>query len=139
MFDFLKSKKSLDEADAAIKQALSPKVVAVISASCCMKGTESVDLQAKTSALEALKNVDLDWPVLIVTVTQAQSALGRISGQLDAMQNELATQVRELFMSHGPAAFPMVLVNQKLISYGGAPNSSLILAALPAMSTPTAY
>ena len=135
MLGFFK-KGSQDEDSAAIKRALSPEVVVVVSASCCMQGTADVDAQAEASAQAALKAANLDWPVLTVTVTQAQSTLGRISGELDAAQGVLAAQVSELFMSHGLSAFPVLLVNQRLVSYGGAPDQALVLKALP--STPDA-
>jgi len=131
MLGFFK-KGSQDEDNTVIKRALSPEVVVVVSASCCMQGTADVDAQAEASARSALKAANLDWPVLTVTVTQAQSTLGRVSGELDATQGALAAQVSELFMSHGLSAFPVLLVNQRLVSYGGAPDQALILKALPA-------
>lgn len=82
----------------------------------------------------AIQLANLDWPVMTVTVTQAQAALGRITAELDAAQGALAAQVSELFMSHGLNAFPVLLVNQKLVSYGGAPDHHLIRASLPPTS-----
>lgn len=130
MFGLFK-KGSQDEDNAVIKRALSPEIVVVVSASCCMQGTADIDAQAEASAQAALKAANLDWPVMTVTVTQAQSTLGRVSGELDATQGALAAQVSELFMSHGLSAFPVLLVNQRLVSYGGAPDQALVLKALP--------
>ena len=124
-------KKSPDSDIVAIKLALSPQVVVVVSASCCMRGTAEVDTQAEAAARAPLARANLDWPVLTITVTQAQSTLGRISGELDNAQGALAAQVSELFMSHGLGAFPVLLVNQRLLSYGGAPDQALIFKALP--------
>lgn len=128
---------SQDADNAAIKRALSPEVVVVVSASCCMQGTADVDARAEAAARTALKTASLNWPVLVVTVTQAQSALGRISGELDATQGALAAQVSELFLTHGLTAFPVLLVNQRLVSYGGAPDEALVLNALPSTVKPT--
>lgn len=133
MLGFFK-KSSKNEDVAVIKRALSPEVVVVVSASCCMQGTGEVDARAEASAREALKLANLDWPVMTVTVTQAQSTLGRVAGELDAAQGALAAQVSELFMSHGLNAFPVLLVNQRLVSYGGAPDHSLIRESLPSKS-----
>ena len=133
MLGFFK-KSSHNEDVAVIKRALSPKVVVVVSASCCMQGTAEVDARAEASAREAIQLANLDWPVMTVTVTQAQAALGRIAAELDTAQGALAAQVSELFMSHGLNAFPVLLVNQKLVSYGGAPDHHLIRASLPPTS-----
>lgn len=124
-------KKKSDEDTVVIKRALGPEVMVVISASCCMQGTAEVDAQLEAVAQAALDSARLDWPVLTVTVTQAQSTLGRISGELDEAGAAVARQVSELFMSYGLSAFPVLLVNQRLVSYGGVPDQALIRKALP--------
>lgn len=124
-------KKSSNDDIALVKQALGPQVVVVVSASCCMPGTAEVDAQAKAAAQAALTGAGLDWPVLSVTVTQAQSTLHQVSGELGVAQSALAAQVTELFMSQGLGAFPVVLAHQRLVSYGGVPTADLIRKALP--------
>ncbi|UXY15880.1 hypothetical protein N8I74_02360 [Chitiniphilus purpureus] len=130
-------KKGSDDDSALVKQALSPQTVAVVSASCCVRGTADIDAAAQAAAHAALQSAHLDWPVVTVTVTQAQSALGRISGELDSGGAKVAQQVSELFMSHGLSAFPVLIVNQRLVSYGGAPDQELVGKALPGSSTST--
>lgn len=123
--------KSADADIATVKRALGPQAVAVLSASCCMPGTAEVDAQADAAARAALASAQLDWPLLHVTVTQAQSVLPRVSGELDPAQRALADQVTALFLTHGLSVFPIVLAHQRLVSYGGAPQAALILKALP--------
>ncbi|WP_255988992.1 hypothetical protein [Chitinolyticbacter albus] len=127
-------KKGSEEDSALVKRALSPETVAVVSASCCVRGTADIDAETEAAAHAALESAHLDWPVVTVTVTQAQSSLGKISGELDSGGSKVAQQVSELFMSHGLSAFPVLIVNQRLVSYGGAPDKELVGKALPAAS-----
>ena len=123
--------KKPDDLALRIKQALGPDVAAVLSASCCMPGTQEVDGRVESVARAALAEAGLNWPVLTFTVTQAQSTLGRIAGDLVPAEAQLAQQISELFMSSGLSAFPVLLLNQRLLSYGGVPDLALLRAALP--------
>lgn len=125
----LSRKPRADDA-ALVKRALGPGVVVVLSASCCMSGTHEVDAQLDAVARRSLDARGLDWELLVLTVTQAQSVLANISNELSADQAALAKQVSELFFSAGLGAFPMLLVNQRLVSYGGVPDQALVDAAL---------
>ena len=124
------SKKG-DDGTQLVRQALGPDVAVVLSASCCMQGTHQIDTETGDVARAALAEAGLGWPVLTVTVTQAQNALGRMGRDLSPAEAQLAQQVTELFASAGLAAFPVLLVNQRLLSYGGVPDLPLVLSALP--------
>lgn len=128
MFDFLKktSKEDINQ----VKRALGSHAIVVVSASCCMLGTSQVDEEIEATARNALAETTLDWPVITVTVTTAQSILPKISAELSVKARELASQVSELFMTHGLSAFPIIIVDQTLVSYGGAPDQAIILSAL---------
>lgn len=133
MFGFFN--KASDADIAQVKRALGDDAVVVLSASCCMPGTGQVDEQIEKAAQMALAAVKLDWPVLTVTVTMAQTILPKITSELNAAEAALAQQVSELFMAHGLSAFPIVIVNQKLLSYGGVPDQAMIQKALPTSTT----
>lgn len=130
MFGLFKKKPGEDAA--LVRRAFDPQVVVVLSASCCMPGTGDVDAEVEANARAALTEAALDWPVLTLTVTQAQSALTQLSSELDATQAALARQVTELFMTTGLSAFPALIVSQRLVAYGGVPGKDLIRGALPA-------
>lgn len=129
MFGLLRKVPRNEDGD-LLRRALGPEVAVLISASCCAPGTQAVDAQAEAALRAALASARLDWPLLMVTITQAQRALPTLSSELDTLAKALAAQVSELFMWHGLAAFPVVLVSQRLVSYGGAPDQALILDAL---------
>ncbi len=129
MFGLLSKKP--DETTQRVRQALKPEVATVLSASCCMQGTQQADAAVEAVARAALAEAGLAWPVLTVTVTQAQSALGRIARELSPAEAQLAQQVSELFASAGLGAFPVLLMNQRILSYGGVPDAALVRAALP--------
>lgn len=133
MFGFFN--KASDADIAQVKRALGNDAVVVLSASCCMPGTHQVDEQIEASARAALAETQLDWPVLTVTVTTAQTILPKITSDLNATEAALAQQVSELFMAHGLSAFPIVIVDQKLLSYGGVPDQVMIQNALPTTTT----
>lgn len=95
-----------------------------------MPGTSQVDEEIEATARNALAETTLDWPVITITVTTAQSILPKISAELSVNARELASQVSELFMTHGLSAFPIIIVDQTLVSYGGAPDQAIILSAL---------
>ncbi|AJG16537.1 MULTISPECIES: hypothetical protein [Pseudomonas] len=135
MFGFFN--KASDADIAQVKRALGNEVVVVLSASCCMPGTNEVDEQIEKAAQAALAAAKLDWPVLTVTVTTAQSILPKITSELNAAEGALAQQVSELFMAHGLSAFPIVIVDQKLMSYGGVPDQAMIQDALPNNTAPS--
>ncbi len=134
MFGFFN--KASDADIAQVKRALGNDAVVVLSASCCMPGTNEVDEQIEKAAQAALAAAKLDWPVLTVTVTTAQTILPKITSELNAAEGALAQQVSELFMAHGLSAFPIVIVDQKLLSYGGVPDQAMIQGALPASTAP---
>lgn len=129
MFGIFKNPNANQDA-ALLKQALSPEVAVVVSASCCMQGTADTDAKVQAAVQSALSKAGLPWPVLTVTVTQAQSTLGRISGELTEQQGQLAREVSELFLSTGLSAFPVLIVNQRIVSYGGVPGDQLVAEAL---------
>ena len=131
MFGFFKNPDA-DKDAALIKQALGPDVAVVVSASCCMQGTDTADSAVEAVARAALQAAGLAWPVLTLTVTQAQNTLGRVSGQLTEPQGKLARDVSELFLATGLSAFPVLIVNQRLVSYGGVPGKQLVTDALKA-------
>ncbi|MEE1923575.1 hypothetical protein V0R50_19180 [Pseudomonas sp. 148P] len=134
MFGFFN--KASDADIAQVKRALGNDAVVVLSASCCMPGTNEVDEQIEKAAQAALAAAKLEWPVLTVTVTTAQTILPKITSELNAAEGALAQQVSELFMAHGLSAFPIVIVDQKLLSYGGVPDQAMIQGALPASTAP---
>lgn len=134
MFGFFN--KASDADIAQVKRALGNEAVVVLSASCCMPGTKEVDEQIEKAAQAALAAAKLDWPVLTVTVTTAQTILPKITSELNAAEGALAQQVSELFMAHGLSAFPIVIVDQKLLSYGGVPDQAMIQGALPTTTAP---
>lgn len=123
--------KKPNEAAEQLLQALSSDSATIVSASCCMQGTADTDAALKAVTRAALDARGLDWPLLTVTVTQAQSSLSAITGNLDARGQAVAQQVSELFMSHGLTAFPVLIINQQVIAYGGVPDIDLVLKALP--------
>lgn len=129
MFGFFKDSQ-VDEDAELMKQALGPNVAVVVSASCCMQGTAPADDKIEAITKAVIESEGLDWPVLTVTVTQAQSSLGRISGQLTDKQAEVARAVSELFLSTGLSAFPVLVVNQRIVSYGGVPGEQLVRDAV---------
>ena len=133
MFGFFN--KASDADIAQVKRALSTDAVVVLSASCCMPGTHQIDEQIEAAARTALAAAKLDWPVLTVTVTTAQTILPKITSTLNAAEAALAQQVSELFMAHGLSAFPIVIVDQKLLSYGGVPDPAMIQNALAPPTT----
>jgi hypothetical protein len=129
MFGFFRNPNANNDA-ALLKQALGPEVAVVVSASCCMQGTADSDAKVEATVQSALKAAGLEWPVLTVTVTQAKSTLGRISGELTEQQGRVAAEVSELFLSSGLSAFPVLIVNQRIVSYGGVPGEQLVTEAL---------
>lgn len=124
------NRKSADHAD-QLRLALSADAVAIVSASCCVRGTDEVDTALDAVVREALRKQGLDWPLVTVTVTQAQSALPGVTRSLDARGAGVAQQVNELFMTHGLTAFPVLIVDQKVVAYGGVPGLDLVLRSLP--------
>ncbi|HDS1679020.1 TPA: hypothetical protein QEM39_000488 [Pseudomonas putida] len=135
MFGFFN--KASDADIAQVKRALGNEAVVVLSASCCMPGTNDVDEQIEKAAQAALSAAKLDWPVLTITVTTAQTILPKITSELNAAEGALAQQVSELFMAHGLSAFPIVIVDQKLLSYGGVPDQTMIQDALSNTTAPS--
>lgn len=129
MFGLFKSHQTSNDAS-LLKQALSPDVAVVVSASCCMQGTADTDREVEAVVRRSLDKAHLDWPVLTITVTQAQNALGKVSGELNQNQARIAQEVSELFLSTGLSAFPILIINQRIISFGGVPGDELVTQAL---------
>lgn len=118
----------LDEA--ALRQALSGKTAAIISARCCAAGAGAQDDVLETRVKEVLAAKGLDWPVVVVTITQAQSALRKLGPQLGDAERGLSQEIQGLFMNHGLAVFPALIVDQKLVCYGGVPTPDQLQSRL---------
>jgi hypothetical protein len=134
MFGFF-NKVSPEDAG-MVKRALGPDAAVVVSASCCAPGTGETDEAAAQACRQVLAETGLDWPVITVTVTQAQSIIGRIAAQLDARQTALSQQVTQLFMTQGLSAFPVLIMNQRVVAYGGVPGVELLRDTLAKMKAP---
>ena len=112
---------SREQDEAALRQALSGKTAAIISAKCCSAGAGAQDdlLEERVKAILADKG--LDWPVGVITITQAQSALGKVVPTAGEAERALAQEIQGLFMNHGLAVFPALILDQTLVCYGGVP------------------
>jgi hypothetical protein len=123
-------KKVSPEDAGTVTQALSPRVAVVVSASCCSTGMADVDERTEAACRQALAQAGLDWPVLRITISHAQSIISRVASQLDGPQQRLAQQVTQLFMTQGLSAFPVLIVDQHVVSYGGVPGPELLRESL---------
>ncbi len=128
MFGFFK--KADPAAAETLRRALGPEVAVVVSASCCTTGMAEVDERTVSHCQQALAEAGLGWPVMKVTISEAQAALSRVSSRLDERQRALAQQVTQLFMTQGLSAFPLLIVDQHVVSYGGVPGVELLRQAL---------
>jgi hypothetical protein len=110
-----------EQDEALLRQALSGKTAAIISAKCCSAGAGAQDdvLEERVKAL--LDQKGMDWPIVVVTITQAQSALGKVVPTAGDAERALAQEIQGLFMNHGLAVFPALILDQKLVCYGGVP------------------
>jgi hypothetical protein len=128
MFGFFK--KADPAGTESLRRALGPEVAVVVSASCCTTGTAEVDERTFLHCQQALAEAGLGWPVMKVTISDAQATLGRVASQLDERQRALAQQVTQLFMTQGLSAFPLLIVDQHVVSYGGVPGVDLLRQAV---------
>jgi hypothetical protein len=133
MFGFFK-KANPEEAE-MIRSALGPRVAVVVSASCCTTGMTEFDERTLAQCRQALADAGLDWPLMKVNISDAQSMLGRIASQLDSRQRGLAQQVTQLFMTQGLSAFPLLILDQHVVSYGGVPGPDLLRQILARVQT----
>ncbi len=123
-------KKATAQDAETMDRALGPGVAVVVSASCCTTGTGDDDAQTEAQCRQALQDAGLTWPVMTVTISHAQATIGRIASQLDDRQRALAQQVTQLFMTQGLSAFPVLILDQHVVSYGGVPGPELLREAL---------
>lgn len=116
--------------DALLRQVLSPKTAAVISARCCAPAAAAQDDQLLATVQTALQATALDWPTVTIAITQAQAAMGRISSTLTAAESALAQDIQGLFMNNGLTVFPVLILDQTVYSYGGVPTLEQLTAHL---------
>lgn len=119
-----------EKEDALLRQALSAKTATVISARCCSAGAAAQDEVLEATVKAALKDSALDWNIVTITITQAQSSVGRIGASLSPVQAGLIQEIQGLFMSNGLSIFPALILDQKLLCYGGVPSMDQLKARL---------
>lgn len=119
-----------EQDEAMLRQALSSNTAAIISAKCCSAGAGAQDDVLEERVKTMLIEKGLDWPVLVVTITQAQSALGKVVPTVGEAGRSLAQEIQGLFMNHGLAVFPALILDQKLVCYGGVPTAEQLQARL---------
>jgi hypothetical protein len=123
-----------EQDEAALRQALSGQTAAIISASCCSAGAGAQDDVLEARIKDVLKEKNLDWPIVTVTITQAQGALGKVVPELGEAGRALSQEIQGLFMNHGLAVFPALIVDQKLVCYGGVPTVEQLQSRLEQLS-----
>ncbi len=125
-----------EQDEALLRQALSSKNVAIISAKCCSAGAGAQDDVLEARVKDMLKEKGLDWPIVLVTFTQAQSALGKVVPTVGEAERGLAQEIQGLFMNHGLAVFPALIMDQKLVCYGGVPTVEQLQARVEQLACP---
>lgn len=127
---FFNSRESHEQEEFLLRQVLSSKTAAIISARCCVPKGIMNDEIIETNLKKVLKEKKLDWPIILITITQAQSAIEQVGSQLSPIEQELIQEVQALVLNHGLYAFPVLVLNQRLVSFGGAPTQEKLLEFL---------
>lgn len=118
--------------EARLRATLQPGGVGVISASCCSPGAVELDEKMLSAANGALQELDATQSCLLISITDAQRVLSKLTPTLSPAEQRLVTQIQSLVATQGFSVFPVLVVDQKIAFYGGVPSAEMVAAKLPA-------
>ncbi len=104
--------------------------IGVLSASCCDATSGPKDDGLKKNLLDAMQRCGDNRPVIVETITAAQSHLRALESQADDSQKRLIQNVITLFQANGLSIFPLLIINARVAYYGGVPSAEMIAERL---------
>jgi hypothetical protein len=121
---------SAGEGSAPLSELLGRGTVAVISASCCDAMSTPKDEALAANLDTALERTGLKRTVAFGTLTGTREHLRAQASTLDGIALEFRNQLGALFQTRGLAAFPLLLVDGRVVFYGGIPSAEAIAEKL---------
>jgi hypothetical protein len=113
-----------------VKALLDKNNIGVLSAACCDATAGPKDEGLKKNLLDAMQQCGDSRPVIVETITAAQSHLRALELQADDGQKRLIQNVIALFQANGLSIFPLLIINGRVAYYGGVPSAEMIAERL---------
>jgi hypothetical protein len=112
---------------------LDPKVVGVLTATCCNPASQPDEDAALAKLRAACERVGVDPSCIqLETVTAAQSALPKVADRLNEQQKTLVKGLMALFMAHGLSVFPIIFIGGDIAFHGTTPEVDVLTRMLRA-------
>ena len=109
-----------------LQALLDKQNIGILSAACCDATGATKEAQLKNNLLQAMERESDARPVVVETITAAQRNMRQLETQADAQQKRLIANVVQLFQSNGLSIFPILIINGRVVCYGGVPSVELI-------------
>ncbi len=119
LFGHKKEEKKLEEMLQGEKGK--PSVV-ILSGVCCNPFSYSTEEQLQKNIRSALKTLNIESGIHIITITEAQHSLQTLPKEYLSLVDNIVA----IFQSMGLKAFPAIIINGKLAFYGGIPSIEMI-------------
>lgn len=112
--------------EGSLDEMLKPHSVSILSASCCDASAAPKEQALKRNVAEAMRRLKQQGSIHIETITGAQKGLRNLAGELASDQRRLVETVTQLFQTEGLTVFPMLIVDGRVVYYGGVPSVDMI-------------
>jgi hypothetical protein len=120
-----------DERVHSLRSILSDHGIGIVSASCCAPMAAQNDKALEKNLHQALVESDRAPDYQVISITDAQKALGKLKQELTPAQQRLVMQIQGMVSTQGFSVFPILMLGGRIAYYGGLPTPEMIAEKLP--------
>ena len=115
------------------RNLMAPGKIGVVSSQCCNPSAHIADKELIELVEQCMRDSSTYLDVNLETITAAQKGIGKLGTQVDEEEQAIIDLIGGLFQKGGVKIFPILIVDRKLVSYGGSPTAEIITTALAAV------
>ncbi|MEO0442344.1 MAG: hypothetical protein AAFZ92_01180 [Pseudomonadota bacterium] len=104
--------------------------IGVLSSQCCNANAKSEDAKLMELVEQCMEETNTYLDIKAETITAAQKGMGSLGSDIDQAEQIIVEQITGLFQKGGMRTFPALIIDRKIISYGGVPTKEVIIDAL---------
>lgn len=121
---------STDANPAHFRDLMAAGKVGVLSSQCCNAAAKQEDTLLLDLVEQCMQETNTYLDVKLETITAAQKGMGMLGNNIDQEEQTIIEQVTSLFQKGGLRTFPTLIIDRKIVSYGGIPAKDVIVNAL---------
>jgi len=115
----------------SLRSILSEQGTGIVSASCCAPMAAQNDKALEQNLRRALADAGRSSHYQVISITDAQKAVGKLKQELSPAQHRLVMQIQGMVATQGFSVFPILMLGGQIAFYGGLPTPEMIAEKLP--------